>query len=279
MSEATWVAHDAANAQGEPMYDDPETGYRVFTEAGLAARGRCCGSGCRHCPYAHNRVAPRFRASRIQRAAMLLGHVDALTTPANAPTDVVLWSGGKFSWLAWLARSREPNAAPAALLTWFDARTRLILDHGVRIEHAVEQARYLGVPLIGIPLQPGRGHAEQVCEGLSLVPKGARLVHGGGLRTDEILAQRCDEIARASGLQLHAPLTASTPLADASDLSFEGARCVVLDSEPDESTDTTRTVLASAAAGAAAGGFPNSLSDLAQSAGSSFMRFPDPPDE
>jgi hypothetical protein len=28
-----------------------ETGRWVFTEHFLKARGYCCGSGCRHCPY------------------------------------------------------------------------------------------------------------------------------------------------------------------------------------------------------------------------------------
>jgi hypothetical protein len=45
------AAHDAAVAAGEPGYLDPDTGYFVFTAAALAARGECCGSGCRHCPY------------------------------------------------------------------------------------------------------------------------------------------------------------------------------------------------------------------------------------
>ena len=45
-------AHDAAVAAGEPGYADPETGLFVFTAASLAATGRCCDSGCRHCPYA-----------------------------------------------------------------------------------------------------------------------------------------------------------------------------------------------------------------------------------
>jgi hypothetical protein len=44
-------AHAAAVAAGEPGYLDPETGYFVFTAATLLARGACCGSGCRHCPY------------------------------------------------------------------------------------------------------------------------------------------------------------------------------------------------------------------------------------
>jgi len=43
--------HDAALAEGAPGYDDPETGLFVLTAASLAARGTCCDSGCRHCPY------------------------------------------------------------------------------------------------------------------------------------------------------------------------------------------------------------------------------------
>ena len=44
-------AHDRAVAAGEPGYLDPASGAFVFTAASLAARGECCGSGCRHCPY------------------------------------------------------------------------------------------------------------------------------------------------------------------------------------------------------------------------------------
>lgn len=44
--------HAAAVASGSPVYRDPVTGYTVFTAAFLAARDYCCGSGCRHCPYA-----------------------------------------------------------------------------------------------------------------------------------------------------------------------------------------------------------------------------------
>jgi hypothetical protein len=45
------AAHDAAVAAGEPGYLDPDSGLFVLTAAHLAAQGRCCGSGCRHCPY------------------------------------------------------------------------------------------------------------------------------------------------------------------------------------------------------------------------------------
>ena len=44
-------AHDAAVARGDAGYADPATGFFVFTTAALLASGRCCGNGCRHCPY------------------------------------------------------------------------------------------------------------------------------------------------------------------------------------------------------------------------------------
>jgi ATP-binding cassette subfamily B (MDR/TAP) protein 1 len=53
-------AHDAAVARGDAGYADPATGFSVFTTAALLARGRCCGNGCRHCPY--GRVASETTA-------------------------------------------------------------------------------------------------------------------------------------------------------------------------------------------------------------------------
>ena len=44
-------AHLAAVRAGAPGYEDPDSGLFVFTAVSLAAQGRCCGSGCRHCPY------------------------------------------------------------------------------------------------------------------------------------------------------------------------------------------------------------------------------------
>ena len=45
------AAHLQASAAGEPGYVDPRTGLFVLTANYLAARGTCCGRGCRHCPY------------------------------------------------------------------------------------------------------------------------------------------------------------------------------------------------------------------------------------
>jgi hypothetical protein len=56
--DAIREAHDRAVAQGEPGYLDPATGFFVFTAAELAARGECCGSGCRHCPSPASKSSP-----------------------------------------------------------------------------------------------------------------------------------------------------------------------------------------------------------------------------
>jgi hypothetical protein len=44
-------AHRSASERGEEGYLDPRTGLYVMTADALMARGNCCGSGCRHCPY------------------------------------------------------------------------------------------------------------------------------------------------------------------------------------------------------------------------------------
>ena len=49
-------AHLSACRAGQSTYNDPATGYTVFTEAAHRQRGKCCGSKCRHCPYGHYNV-------------------------------------------------------------------------------------------------------------------------------------------------------------------------------------------------------------------------------
>ena len=46
--------HSKACAAGEETYIDPSSGLAVFTEVAHAARGKCCGCGCRHCPFKKN---------------------------------------------------------------------------------------------------------------------------------------------------------------------------------------------------------------------------------
>ena len=53
--------HRRAVRQGAEHYIDPGTGYLVFTECFHRQRGRCCGRGCRHCPYGHEAVPEATR--------------------------------------------------------------------------------------------------------------------------------------------------------------------------------------------------------------------------
>ena len=60
MTQPEWYAlHEAACARGESTYRDPATGYTVFTRVAHLARGKCCGSACRHCPFGHEAVPKR----------------------------------------------------------------------------------------------------------------------------------------------------------------------------------------------------------------------------
>jgi len=56
ISEKTKEAHNLAMSKNLSTYIDPNTGYMVFTETGLLAKGKCCGSKCRHCPFDHVNV-------------------------------------------------------------------------------------------------------------------------------------------------------------------------------------------------------------------------------
>lgn len=49
--ERILAAHDAALHTGQPGYLDPRTGLVVLTAGYLWENGRCCRTGCRHCPY------------------------------------------------------------------------------------------------------------------------------------------------------------------------------------------------------------------------------------
>lgn len=48
---AILACHEAALASGDAGYLDPVTGLFVLSAATHWARGWCCGSGCRHCPF------------------------------------------------------------------------------------------------------------------------------------------------------------------------------------------------------------------------------------
>ncbi len=198
----TWKLHEDALARGETHYVDPVTGFRVFTSLGLENRGRCCGAGCRHCPYGHENVPSGQKAARIQRPSWMTD-----LQPGDDAVDVLFWSSGKDSFLTLRALQREA-LRPVVLLTTFDARERFVAHQEVGIDNVVRQAQHLGLPLLGVPLQPGRDYVEQVGEGISVVPSVGRLVFGD-LHLEHIRDWReaaLGPIAEQAGATTHYPL-------------------------------------------------------------------------
>ena len=196
--------HDDAVRCARPSYTDPSTGYTVFTAETLRARGRCCGCGCRHCPYNHENVPLEQRASRISSPALLAGSLDGLSADG---VDVLLWSGGKDSFLAARALVRERGPKALLLLTTFDARSRQVAHQEVSIDQVVRQARAVDVPLLGVPLWPHIPYSTRLEEALRFVAASTvvKRVCTGDLRLADIRQWREDNVAPLAA-KLHAPM-------------------------------------------------------------------------
>ena len=167
IEDLCWSLHKAACDRGERFYLDPATGFQVFTEVAHKSRGKCCGCGCRHCPYSHAGVPMADRAKRIQQPAWLHKAL------AADEVDLLFWSGGKDSFLTLRTIQRESDSRrDAVFVTTFDARTRVIAHQEVEIETVVRQARALGASLVGVPLQTGLRYEDQVRRGLEIARQG-----------------------------------------------------------------------------------------------------------
>ena len=199
-NRSVWQAHKAACEEGRHSYVDPETGYHVFTEVALKERSRCCGSGCRHCPFDHVGIALERRPSLIKQAAWLV-------EGDSSVTDVLFWSGGKDSYLT-LRRLYAAGVENPVLLTTFAADSGVIAHQEIAIETVVQQAQQLGVALIGIPLHPGRAYMDVICTALDLLARVSTL-HFGDLHLQHIRRWREETFAedpRTSHLALSFPL-------------------------------------------------------------------------
>lgn len=168
-----WEIHDTAVARGETTYIDPETGYMVFTSLGLKARERCCGAGCRHCPFGHEAVPLKRRGQCIQQAAWLT----EVRPKVDAPVTALFWSGGKDSFLTYRALKRA-GATNVVLVTTFDAKSRLIAHQEFAIDEVIKQATHLNAPVIGVPLHPGGEYLDHLVPALDLIPACDTLAFG-----------------------------------------------------------------------------------------------------
>ncbi|MEL6487396.1 MAG: hypothetical protein AAFQ13_09665, partial [Pseudomonadota bacterium] len=178
----------------------------------------------RHCPFGHEKVRLETRSKRIQQPAWL----SEARPDGDQPSTVLFWSGGKDSYLAWRAM-KQPGPANIALLTTFDARSRMIAHQGFEIDAVVDQAERLGLPLIGVPLHSGPDYVDQIAKGLELVPQADTLAFGD-LHLDTIREWREEAFAghdKTSALKLAFPLWQADYAALMDDLEASGAACVI----------------------------------------------------
>lgn len=230
-------AHEAACERGDASYEDPGTGFRVFTRVGLLARGRCCGCGCRHCPYSHENVEDK--PARIQQPSFL--HRRGRRGRVPTARSVLFWSGGKDSLLAlraWIRhRMQDEGRTPGrvldelALLTTFDADSRIVAHQEVAIADIARQATALDLDLVGVPLHTGTPYLAAVRAGLECLrgeDPGTSVAHlvFGDLHLAHVRTWRDRELSEF-GCELRYPLW-KTPLPQLlDDLDRSGVPCIV----------------------------------------------------
>ena len=137
------------------------------------ARGKCCGSGCRHCPYSHENV--KDKAAKIQQPALLYKSNDdnRLFDASEGNIRVLFFSGGKDSFLTIRAMARQAATCKfgLVLLTTFDATSRIIAHQDASIDTIVQQAAHLDIHLVGVPMHRGssEGYVQRVRRGLDVI--------------------------------------------------------------------------------------------------------------
>jgi ABC-type Fe3+-hydroxamate transport system substrate-binding protein/diphthamide synthase (EF-2-diphthine--ammonia ligase) len=199
--------HQEACAAGKLTYNDPTTGYSVFTELAATQRGKCCGSGCRHCPFGHENV--KDKTMNIQQPALLYQSTQSCSLFSPRDHDkikVLFFSGGKDSFLTIRALvqsyySTETRPFGLVLLTTFDASSRIIAHQEVAIDQVVQQAKHLDITLVGVPLRRASGepYADRIRAGLRVIdqkfPGKLTTLVFGDLHLDHIRSWRDDKLS------------------------------------------------------------------------------------
>lgn len=80
---------------------------------------------------------------------------------------MLFWSGGKDSYLA-LRRLKREAMRPVLLLTTYDGATGMVAHQEVGIETVVRQAKWMRLPLLGVPVVYGE-YVQSVRDGLERV--------------------------------------------------------------------------------------------------------------
>ena len=248
MAECWAKLHQEACSKGEMSYEDPATGYHVFTELAHKKRGKCCGSGCRHCPYNHENVKPSLKADKIMQPSFLYERDDRSSMVVPESTDgtraepatikILFFSGGKDSFLALRQLVRQSGESfGIVLLTTFDATTRIIAHQEVHIGEVVKQATVLDVPLVGVPMHRGTSetYVDRVRRGIDLIEttvgKDKDIVLAfGDLHLSHIKEWRDDALSRYA---LEYPCWKRPYESLLDDLEASGVNCVVSASSTD----------------------------------------------
>mmetsp|Transcript_35266 Transcript_35266/g.33493 ORF Transcript_35266/g.33493 Transcript_35266/m.33493 type:complete len:752 (-) Transcript_35266:65-2320(-) len=180
------VAHQAAVDIGSLTYEDPETGYQVFSVLAAQKRGKCCGNKCRHCPFGHYNVKEEDRQSsavnritqptllravggkRVKRGtmnddiySMVIQKEATEEETMETMVDVMFWSGGKDSYLSLLLLEqlhiRNNSNRKIVLLTTFEGSSPdgEIAHQGLYCKDIMNQAKLLGLDLCLVPLETG----------------------------------------------------------------------------------------------------------------------------
>jgi hypothetical protein len=87
--------HRMALQRGEFTYEDPKTGFTVFTELAHRKRGKCCGNMCRHCPFGWVNVPGLQPSSSVKHQSQ---HVQSFLDKdhSNKIGESTSGTGGKF---------------------------------------------------------------------------------------------------------------------------------------------------------------------------------------
>lgn len=217
--------HAEACQQRALSYIDPSTGYQVFTAISLEGRERCCGCGCRHCPFGHIEVPSRAR-HKLDHDPWIDGE---RLLEVDKSCDVLFWSGGKDSYLTYKALQEE-QARPLVLLTTFDGRSEIIAHQELALEQIQEQAYILELPLLCVPLYPGSEYTERVGMAIDMLIRRLpvrRLVFGD-LHLAHIKQWREEALAnRWPGVSLHFPLWQVPYERLMAQLVDSGAQCTI----------------------------------------------------
>ena len=196
--------HTDACARGAASYRDPSTGYNVFTALKLQERGKCCGCGCRHCPYGHELV-PEGQRSGLRQDPWL-----EVNSAPHRVCDVLSWSGGKDSFLALVEMARE-GKRDVTLMTTYDGRSGQVAHQEVHVDEVRAQAKRLSIDILLTPLYPDTPYLNRVETALRLLAaqRTVERLAFGDLHLDHIRAWRMDNVGpvlERLGITPHFPI-------------------------------------------------------------------------